>query len=146
MDRAAPLSTQETLRRLKRSSDGKAAHCADTAISRSPSPSPQARLPTGALSSFSLPKRNPNEASHQATNAALRIRRRAHYLKNWWLGIGACFLFISAMIAIVVTLLPHQGKPSPQWPYHISVNSLISIYVVILKATVLLVTAEGLGE
>jgi len=49
------------------------------------------------------------------------------------------------LIAIIITLRPHQDKPLPQWPYNISVNSLISIYVVILKGAVLLVTAEGLG-
>jgi hypothetical protein len=76
---------------------------------------------------------------------ALPARRRAHFLRNWWLEIGACFIFVLALLAIIVTLRPHQDKPLPQWPYNISVNSLISIYVVILKATVLLVTAEGLG-
>ena len=47
---------------------------------------------------------------------------------------------------MVGTLQPHQGKPLPQWPYQISVNTLISIYAVVLKVTVLLVTAEGLGQ
>ena len=84
--------------------------------------------------------------SHNAVGSALPVRRRAHLLRNWWLELGACFVFILALIAIVVTLRPHQGKPLPQWPYNISVNSLIAIYVVILKATVLLVTAEGLGK
>jgi hypothetical protein len=31
----------------------------------------------------------------------------------------------------------------PQWPYSLSINSLISIYVVILKAAMLLVLAQG---
>jgi len=59
--------------------------------------------------------------------------------------IGACFLFLTALIVIIATLSPRQGKPLPQWPYQVSVNSLVSIYVVILKVTVIFVTAEGLG-
>ena len=74
------------------------------------------------------------------------MRRRAHFLRNWWLEIGARFVFVLAWIAIVVTLRPHQGGPLPQWSYNISVNSLRSIYVVVLKATVLLATAESLGK
>lgn len=72
--------------------------------------------------------------------------RRAHVIRNWWMEIAACLLFFTALTAIVATLYPHQGKPLPQWPYQISVNSLISIYVVVLKGTILLVTAEGLGQ
>jgi len=71
---------------------------------------------------------------------------RSPILKYWWLEIGACFLFLIILVAIVATLYPHQGKPLPQWPYHLSVNTVISIYVVILKSTILLVAAEGLGQ
>lgn len=72
--------------------------------------------------------------------------RRAHILKDWWLESGACFLLLGALVAVIATLYPHQGKPLPQWPYRISVNTLISIYLVVLKGSVLLVTAEGLGQ
>ncbi len=72
--------------------------------------------------------------------------RGAHIFKNWWMEISACFLFSMALVAITATLHPLQGEPLPKWPYQISVNTLISIYVVVLKGTVLLVTAEGLGQ
>lgn len=71
--------------------------------------------------------------------------RRAHLFRNWWIELGACLIFVLALLAIIVTLHPHQNKPLPQWPYSISINSLVSIYVVILKAAIMLVTAEGLG-
>ena len=67
-------------------------------------------------------------------------------LGAWWLEALSCLLFLLALVAIVVTIYPHQGRPLPQWPYNISVNSLIAIYAVILKATMLLVVAEGLSQ
>ena len=80
-------------------------------------------------------------------NPAVEIgHRRAHVIRNWWMEIAACFLFFAALTAIVATMYTHQGKPLPQWPYQISVNSLISIYVVVFKGTILLMTAEGLGQ
>jgi len=72
--------------------------------------------------------------------------RGAHIFKNWRMEISACFLFSTALVAITATLHPLQGEPLPKWPYQISVNTLISIYVVVLKGTILLVTAEGLGQ
>lgn len=80
-------------------------------------------------------------------NPAVEIgHRRAHVIRNWWMEIAACFLIFAALTAIVPTMYPHQGKPLPQWPYLISVNSLISIYVVVPKCTILLVTIEGLDQ
>ena len=77
----------------------------------------------------------------------LKIRPfKSHIFKNWWLEIGACFLFLVSIGAVIATLHPHQGKPLPKWPYHLSVNTVISIYVVILKSTILLVATEGLGQ
>ncbi|KAL9611182.1 MAG: hypothetical protein Q9167_004167 [Letrouitia subvulpina] len=64
----------------------------------------------------------------------------------WWVEAGACFLSMAALFAFVATLYPHQDRPLPQWPYKISVNSLISIYVIIIKAMVLFVIAEGMSQ
>jgi hypothetical protein len=64
-------------------------------------------------------------------------------LRDWWLEILCCFLVIGASLAIVATVYPYRDRPLPQWPYSLSINSLISIYVVILKAAMLLVLAQG---
>ena len=86
------------------------------------------------------------EQEKQIMQSRGEVPRQAHIFKSWWIEIGACVLSLVALIAIVGTLQPHQGKPLPQWPYQISVNTLISIYAVVLKVTILLVTAEGLGQ
>ena len=74
------------------------------------------------------------------------ISRQPGLLRIWWLELLSCVLFITAFVAIVVTIYPYEGRQLPQWPYRLSINSLISIYVVILKAGILLVSAEGLSQ
>jgi hypothetical protein len=56
------------------------------------------------------------------------------------------FLSAGAFVAIFVTVWTHEGRPLPDWPYHLTINTLIAIYVVVLKAALLLVTAQGLGQ
>ena len=67
-------------------------------------------------------------------------------LHNWWIEMLSCILVIAVTIALVATIHPHQDLPLSRWPYSISVNSLVAILVVIMKAAMLLVTAEGLSE
>ena len=93
-----------------------------------------------------------NQTAERSQRSTSKVRsteicaHRGQVYKNWWMEIGTCCLFLMALVAITVTLHPHQGKPLPQWPYRLSVNTLISIYVVVLKGTVLLVAAAGLGQ
>jgi len=146
MDGTSPPPSNQRRHWLRGSHDSKANVMSDGDAAARRSPSPEAGPTTQQLL-----RRNPMGSSQDLKTASAKAkarltRRRAHILENWWLEIGACFIFVSALIAIIVTLRPHQDKPLPQWPYHISVNSLISIYVVVLKGSVLLVTAEGLGK
>lgn len=71
---------------------------------------------------------------------------RIEVLTIWWLEVVCCFLFVGAFVAIFATIWTHEGRPLPEWPYHLTINTLIAIYVVILKAALLLVTAQGLGQ
>ena len=64
----------------------------------------------------------------------------------WWSEILGCFLAVIAAVATFATLYPYQGKPLPQWPYSITVNALLSAYMVVLKAGTAYVLAEGLGQ
>lgn len=53
---------------------------------------------------------------------------------------------VASLLAIVATVYPYNGHPMPQWPYCLSINTLIAIYTTILKATMLTITAEGLSQ
>ncbi len=107
------------------------------------------RKPIGYSSAFgsSVDKKGPNEHVD-----AVRIRGQSQHggrlevLQFWWLELSCCVVFIGALAALIVTIYPYEGRPLPQWPYRLSINSLISVYIVILKAAMLLVAAEGLSQ
>ncbi|KAK5460977.1 hypothetical protein LTS15_003040 [Exophiala xenobiotica] len=50
------------------------------------------------------------------------------------------------LFAIFGALLPYQGRPLPKWPYNLSINTLISFFVTIMKAAILFILAEGLSQ
>lgn len=65
------------------------------------------------------------------------------FLAVWWLEMLCCLLLIGALLAIVGTLWPFHGKPLPSWPYGLSINTLISVYIVIVKTGMAYVLAQG---
>jgi len=67
-------------------------------------------------------------------------------LHNWWAEAVYCILVVASLLAIVATVYPYDGHPMPQWPYRLSINTLIAIFTTILKATMLIITAEGLSQ
>jgi len=63
--------------------------------------------------------------------------------------IGACsdeiiVLVLATLLAITATLYPFSGKPLPQWPYGLSINTLLSIYVLMMRAAMLFLVAQGM--
>src|ERR1700722_1247294 len=50
------------------------------------------------------------------------------------------------MAAVIAIVYPHQNLPLPKWPYNISINSLLAVILVVMKAAMLLITAEGLSQ
>ncbi|KAG9765618.1 hypothetical protein KCU73_g327, partial [Aureobasidium melanogenum] len=76
-------------------------------------------------------------------------RRQSIYTWVWdeWLfEILACTLSLSALVAIVVTLAVHDGRPLPEWPFNISVNALVSVFGVILKTSMMLPVSESISQ
>lgn len=62
---------------------------------------------------------------------------------TWWLEGLCCVLAVVALIAIVGTVYQFRNKPLPQWPHELSMNTLISIYTVAMKAAMAFVLAQG---
>ncbi|KAL7933972.1 hypothetical protein V8C35DRAFT_280290 [Trichoderma chlorosporum] len=67
-------------------------------------------------------------------------------LSNWYLEIICCILAVAALFAIVGTIYPYRGKPGPEWPNIISLNTLLAIYTMILKACLALVIGSGISQ
>jgi hypothetical protein len=50
---------------------------------------------------------------------------------------------ILALAGLVATLSAHQGRPLPQWPQLVTINSIISLFSLLIRACVGVVLAEG---
>ncbi|KAI1446928.1 hypothetical protein F5Y02DRAFT_380603 [Annulohypoxylon stygium] len=50
------------------------------------------------------------------------------------------------VLVTFATLHPHDGRPLPQWPFRISVNTLLSIYSMIIKANVSFIAVSCIGQ
>ncbi|KAH8194322.1 hypothetical protein TruAng_011516 [Truncatella angustata] len=67
-------------------------------------------------------------------------------LTLWWAEVGACILMLIALVAGVFTLSRHEGKPLPAWPLKITINALLSIFALILRAAVMFILASGFRQ
>ncbi|CAM6002614.1 unnamed protein product [Sphagnum balticum] len=67
------------------------------------------------------------------------------FLEYWWAEILAGLIMLLALMAIILILALHQGHTLPSWPFTITLNSLVSIMVVILKATMLAILASAVA-
>ncbi|KAK8123262.1 hypothetical protein PG984_011932 [Apiospora sp. TS-2023a] len=48
--------------------------------------------------------------------------------------------------SMIGNLLANNGKPLPDWPFHISVNAVVSILSTVLKACAAFILAEGISD
>lgn len=65
---------------------------------------------------------------------------------NWKWEIANSAISMVALSATIGTLLPHQNQPLPQWPFHISINTLLSIYSVVLKGSATFVIQSCISQ
>ncbi|KAJ5666329.1 uncharacterized protein N7477_008777 [Penicillium maclennaniae] len=64
----------------------------------------------------------------------------------WTLGILACLTSIVFLVAIVAVLFNFDGKPMPDWPHGITLNTLVSVLSTVMKATMAFVLTESLAQ
>jgi len=65
------------------------------------------------------------------------------FAQTWWFELLACFLALVSLFAIVGTTYAFQDLPLPRWPYNLSINTLVSVYIVALKTSILVVVSQG---
>ncbi|KAI1100140.1 hypothetical protein F4804DRAFT_348777 [Jackrogersella minutella] len=76
----------------------------------------------------------------------LRIQKSPVVHQIWKWETSACFLVLAVICIIIATLYPHDGRPLPQWPLKISVNTLLSIYSMVLKGGLSFITVSCIGQ
>jgi hypothetical protein len=88
-----------------------------------------------------------DSAAAAASRGTWPEEQKLHTLLSIWrLEMVCCVLFTGSLIAIIMIVWIYGNRPLPVWPYHLIINSLISIYVVVIKASLLFVTAQCIGR
>lgn len=86
----------------------------------------------------------PMEKGSKRTRAMGRWSRLA---TDWWIWeLSAMLSSLISLVAIVLVLRLHEGRPVPDWPFSITINSMISIFATIMSATMLVPIAESISQ
>lgn len=70
----------------------------------------------------------------------------AHVWTSWKWEILTYILVLATPLIMVATLYPHAGQPVPSWPFRITINSLLSVYSVALRASIGFLVASCIGQ
>jgi hypothetical protein len=89
--------------------------------------------------------RTSSKNTRNGTDASSRWRSH-RYLSAWWWEMICCIIALGALLAIVATIRTHESQTLPQWRYGLTVNAVIAIFTVVLKAAAGLVLAEGISH
>ena len=66
---------------------------------------------------------------------------------DWWIKeIGAMLISILSLLCIVLILRIHEGRPLPDWPLSITINSLVSIFSTIMGMTILVPLEQCISQ
>ncbi|TGO67275.1 hypothetical protein BOTNAR_0045g00190 [Botryotinia narcissicola] len=75
------------------------------------------------------------------------IRHRLmEYYVDWKWEFFASLIVIACPFVIIMTLYPNAGKPSPEWPFQISINTLLSIYGLVFKTCLTFIVTSCIGQ
>ena len=65
-------------------------------------------------------------------------------VNQWWLWeFLSCLTAVAALLAIIFILNEHNNGPLPNWPYRITINSLLSVLATVLKAAMMVPISQG---
>ena len=66
---------------------------------------------------------------------------------DWWIKeIGAMLISILSLLCIVLILRMHEGRPLPDWPFSITINSLVSIFSTVMSMMVLVPLQQCISQ
>lgn len=74
--------------------------------------------------------------------------RSSRFWTNWKWEFAACLFVLAIPVITFATLYPYNARdqPLPQWPFKISLNSLLSVYSIIFKACIGFVLVSCIGQ
>ncbi|TQV90916.1 short-chain dehydrogenase [Cordyceps javanica] len=80
------------------------------------------------------------------SNPKAKAQKNPSLFKYWVLELICFFLAAAAVLVIHVILWRYNHRPVPDWPYGLSVNTLLSILSTVLRACLLAVLASIMGQ
>ncbi|KAF2219797.1 hypothetical protein BDZ85DRAFT_41258 [Elsinoe ampelina] len=66
--------------------------------------------------------------------------------QHWFYETLACFVSAASLTGVIVLLLVYDGKPTPEWPRVITINSAIAVLTTVMKGTMIFAVSEGLSQ
>ena len=71
----------------------------------------------------------------------------SRFIAKWWVWeISSTIVSLSSLLAIILILYIHQGRPLPNWSYSMTINSMIAVFSTTMKSAMLLSTAECISQ
>ncbi|KAF9877503.1 monoamine oxidase n [Colletotrichum karsti] len=67
-------------------------------------------------------------------------------LKQWAFELVTLFISVAAFVFMVILMMAVNEKPQPAWAYVVNINTLVAIFTTLLRAAVVLITAEVMGQ
>jgi hypothetical protein len=95
------------------------------------------RLPEGSY------KRVQDHSKRQEPRKRITKRVLKFWDSGWVQEVASCLFAMLALAAIIITLAIHSGRPIPEWPRLISINSLIAIFSALFRAGIVFPISEG---
>ncbi|KAF7904660.1 hypothetical protein EAF00_001994 [Botryotinia globosa] len=75
------------------------------------------------------------------------IRHRfIEYYVDWKWEFFASLIVIACPFIVITTLYPNTGKPSPEWPFQTSINTLLSTYGLVFKTCLTFIVTSCIGK
>ena len=67
-------------------------------------------------------------------------------LRIWMTEMICCVIGVTGLCVLVALFSAYNGQPLPNWPHSITLNTVIAILVILIKASILLITAQGISH
>jgi hypothetical protein len=65
---------------------------------------------------------------------------------RWATETCSCLFALLSLAGLIATLHAHQNRPLPQWPQLVNINSIVSLFSILIRAGVGVVLAEGISQ
>lgn len=141
MDRTDPPPSSPLLQQKRKGPTITTEEASDQSQSRKEFTTSPRRCFSGLLSALAVIPCGIARGWKVVSNASLRLWR-----KGWTAETCSCIFALLSLIGLIIMLMAHQDRPLPDWPQIVSINSIVSLFSMMIRAGVSMVLAEGISQ